>query len=233
MLDNNYDVVLCDTHESKCINYRIRYQVYCLERGYEHADNYPELMESDYYDDFSVHFIVRDHNTNSWIGACRMVIHSFDKLPLFKHCSIENHSLYKKLLGTSEISRLSLLSLPRLGSHKVSGIILNTLINYCQNHGIQHCFSLHSRSMARMLKFLKIDALAISQECDFRGLRRVYYHKIPLQQKKSASVEKTVIHTNTIQYQSYSEFTKLKKLSSASLGHIIARDYDHASNRKL
>ena len=57
--DSNFEVFLADTLEGKQIHYNLRYQVYCDEMGFEDKDSFPDKMESDEWDDNSVHFIVR------------------------------------------------------------------------------------------------------------------------------------------------------------------------------
>ena len=50
--------------------YRVRYQVYCIECGFENPQNYPNGMEWDKYDPYSIHFIaLNDHDGGCWYRA--------------------------------------------------------------------------------------------------------------------------------------------------------------------
>ena len=118
MFDHYFDVFLADTPESKKINYQIRYQVYCLETGYEDPETCPEKMENDSFDDRSVHFIVRAKQTGIWIAALRLVVGPMDELPINHAAVIDTNRLLtimsadsvKDFDRSAEISRLSIVS---------------------------------------------------------------------------------------------------------------------------
>jgi N-acyl amino acid synthase of PEP-CTERM/exosortase system len=54
--------------------YRLRYQVYCLDRGFENPDACPEGMEHDDYDRFAFHSLLRDRATQKPLGTVRLVL---------------------------------------------------------------------------------------------------------------------------------------------------------------
>jgi N-acyl amino acid synthase of PEP-CTERM/exosortase system len=108
MFDENFEVFLADTRESKEIHYSIRYQVYCEEMGFENKDDFPLEQEFDEYDNHSAHFIVRTRQTNQWVGAMRMVFKNDQPLPVEKHCTL-NTIITNNIFNSSiEISRLCL-----------------------------------------------------------------------------------------------------------------------------
>jgi len=82
MFDQYFEFFVADNAEGKEINYRTRYQVYCLETGYEDPSHYPEKTETDEFDQHSVHVIARARSTGEWIAALRLVIRPFGSLPL-------------------------------------------------------------------------------------------------------------------------------------------------------
>lgn len=82
--DNSFEVFLADTTESKHIHYKLRYQVYCDEMGFEDKDKFPEQMEFDDWDDHAVHFLVRHKATGHWLGGLRLVFNINNALP-FEH----------------------------------------------------------------------------------------------------------------------------------------------------
>lgn len=112
MFDDNFEVFLADTEESKAIHYNIRYQVYCEEMGFENKDDFPLEQEYDEYDHNAIHFIVRqkpsNHNDDQWIGAMRLIFKDSNPLPIEQHCDLQA-PLHKLLSGQSvELSRLCL-----------------------------------------------------------------------------------------------------------------------------
>ena len=56
--------------------FRLRYQVYCLERGFEDASAFPEAMETDPHDTYARHFVVRSRDAGLTLGASRLVLDS-------------------------------------------------------------------------------------------------------------------------------------------------------------
>jgi N-acyl amino acid synthase of PEP-CTERM/exosortase system len=88
-------------------SYRLRYQVYCLERRFLRAEDYPNGLEIDVFDRHAVHLGVL--NTDGEVVAtARLVQPSASGLPLFDHCSIfpEERSLHDAERRVVELSRL-------------------------------------------------------------------------------------------------------------------------------
>lgn len=110
MFDNQYEVVVADTLESKIIHYSIRYQVYCEEMGFENGCNFPFKQEFDVYDDHAVHFIVRHKPTEQWIGAMRLIFKTDHLLPIEQHCTLNKRIDKIDLSQSVELSRLCLIN---------------------------------------------------------------------------------------------------------------------------
>ena len=89
-------------------SYDLRYQVFCLERGFFCATDYPNKLESDEFDQHSLHFGAFDH-TGELAATARLVQPGNAGLPIYHHCTIfpgetELQSTENKIV---EISRLS------------------------------------------------------------------------------------------------------------------------------
>jgi N-acyl amino acid synthase of PEP-CTERM/exosortase system len=78
---------LDDAPELLVQSYRLRYQVYCLERRFLLADDYPDRLERDAFDQHSVHVGVVDP-CNELAGTARLVRNSDQGLPLFRRCTV-------------------------------------------------------------------------------------------------------------------------------------------------
>lgn len=107
MFDDYFDVYLADTPKGKEEHYSLRYKVYCEEMGFEDKKAFPLEQERDYWDEHSVHFLVRHRETEQWIGAMRMVFSQNGSLPLQDFCSIDHADDCDS--NDIEISRLCLL----------------------------------------------------------------------------------------------------------------------------
>lgn len=92
-------------------SYHLRYDVYCVERKFLEAVNYPDRLETDEYDQYSMHFGV----TNAYeelIGTVRLVQPSVIGLPLYRCCEIFPHEV-EKLADISSIAEISRLAISR------------------------------------------------------------------------------------------------------------------------
>lgn len=111
-----FRVVIVDTPALKEEVYRIRYDVYCRELGYEPAENFPDKLERDSYDERSRHCLLLHRGSGVYAGCVRLVmpdpLDPDGKLPFEDACA---GSLYQDLVepifdqrhAVGELSRLA------------------------------------------------------------------------------------------------------------------------------
>ncbi|WP_321532666.1 PEP-CTERM/exosortase system-associated acyltransferase [uncultured Desulfuromonas sp.] len=87
--------------------YRLRYQVYCIERGFECPDDYPDGLEMDAYDLCSNHFCAISVANGKVIGTVRIIRDSCLGLPIERHCHLNKHRFTGTSTEVGEISRLA------------------------------------------------------------------------------------------------------------------------------
>jgi N-acyl amino acid synthase of PEP-CTERM/exosortase system len=68
-------------------SYRLRYQVYCVERGFLHSEDYPDQRERDAFDRHSVHVGAVD-GEGQLAATARLVTPNGGPLPLFQYCTL-------------------------------------------------------------------------------------------------------------------------------------------------
>ncbi|OGP16683.1 MAG: hypothetical protein A2V21_305210 [Deltaproteobacteria bacterium GWC2_55_46] len=90
--------------------FKLRYQVYCLECGFESTADHPSGTERDEYDEHSVHFIAKDRHDNI-VGTVRLIKSSELGFPIEKHC--------KTRLDTSQVPKDSAVEVSRLAISKL------------------------------------------------------------------------------------------------------------------
>lgn len=95
--------------------FRLRYQVYCLDRGYESADNCLEGMEKDFYDEYALHSLLREQTSEAVLGTVRLVLPPagptwFAGMPLADYAPLEAIEVIKNLPRgtTAEVSRFAI-----------------------------------------------------------------------------------------------------------------------------
>ncbi len=116
LFQQNFEIVKAVTPGLIDEAYKLRYQVYCEEKGYEDAGRCPDQREYDEYDSRSMHSLIRHRDSGTYIGVVRLILPQCSSegmpLPVEKFCKLnlaESHphlaSLPKQLIG--EISRFS------------------------------------------------------------------------------------------------------------------------------
>lgn len=204
MFDKRYEVILADTAEARKIHYQLRYQVYCLEEGFEAQENFPDRMESDKWDGNSVHFIVRSKQSMEWVAAARLVLPRQGSLPVEGLCSIDSRvrpSNYDE--NVAEISRICIKNTfrrkrqPVVAGHdggitgsdvdenvaagrqrySKSEIMLGLFraaTVYSHEHNISNWYFLTTPALARLLNHMNIQLVKIGSACLHRGKRFPY-----------------------------------------------------------
>jgi N-acyl amino acid synthase of PEP-CTERM/exosortase system len=166
--------------------FKLRFQVYARERAFINAENYPEGVERDAYDDHAVHFGAFDEE-GQIIGAVRLILPSSEKFLIEERCgvlpfedSLPSRSLHAEIsrLTISKAFRRSLqpqdASEEKPGSYirKVSSLALglcHLMYEECRERGIAHCLALMEKPLALLLKLNGFDFKPIGPPVDFYG----------------------------------------------------------------
>jgi len=86
--------------------YKLRYEVYCLERHYLEASDFENDQETDEYDDCSIHFAAYTLDKNI-VGTVRLVQpHEHQVYPFESHCTPFPEFVQPARENAAEISRL-------------------------------------------------------------------------------------------------------------------------------
>jgi len=112
--------------------HRLRYVVYCEERGYEDSGKFPDGLEMDAYDGHSLHALVRHRFSNLVAGVVRLVL--VDQSDPDKPLPIENHcgdSIDRSILDRFNFSRTSIAEVSRFA-------VSNQFINRVGSDGLDH-----------------------------------------------------------------------------------------------
>lgn len=175
MLRNEFVVEIADTNQAVEEAYRLRYQVYCVERGYESGSF---GLEVDQFDEHSRHVILRHSPTAQAIGTVRLVLpvadrgerdfpieklcpESFDHLPIDTTAEISRFAISKQYRGIGEISVAFL----RVG-------LMKGILQVSREYGLTHWCALMDRSLLRLLKATAIHFRPHGALVEHRGLRQ-------------------------------------------------------------
>jgi N-acyl amino acid synthase of PEP-CTERM/exosortase system len=110
-----FNVLPADSPERLRETMALRYQVYCVEHGFENPENYPDGLESDQYDKHSKHSCLSHVASQQLAGTVRLVVADPENpdrpFPMEEHCIIQPE--YQAIIASyprheiAEISRLA------------------------------------------------------------------------------------------------------------------------------
>jgi len=106
-----FELVPADTEQMKLEVYHLRYQVYCLETGFENPEEFSDTLEKDEYDNRSDHYLVRHKRTGEYVATTRFILPDGNDprtpFPIELHCAIDRGDLLAEVPreDLAEISR--------------------------------------------------------------------------------------------------------------------------------
>jgi len=155
-------------------SYRLRYQVYCVERNFLKATNYPDQLECDEFDRFSLHAGVVSHDYQL-LGTLRLVKVSIDDLPLFRHCTIfDEHQtrLRGDRVRLAEVSRLCMSRECRddqAGNSRVGLTLFRATYQTAKRNQLTHWLAAMEPSLHRLLAAVGVPFRIAGPATDYFG----------------------------------------------------------------
>ncbi len=116
LFNQYFEVIHADTREKKEECFRLRYKVLCEELqvpGFE-AARYSEKMESDQYDDRSIHYLMMHKPTNKIAGTVRIIIAKEESDSKFPLEQVAGASFFPDFLSCQSIPRSRIGEISRL-----------------------------------------------------------------------------------------------------------------------
>jgi N-acyl-L-homoserine lactone synthetase len=177
---DEYEVVVADEPSLIRQSFRLRHQVYCVERGF--LDGIGDL-EYDEYDSHSRHVVLISREIGQIVGTVRMVLPSSDEpdnsFPLQAVCR-------PRLLGdipiesTVEISRFAISKERRSGLS--TGLmrlgLVQGLVRLSHELGMTHWCAVMERPLLRLLQSNSIHFQALGPLVDYHGPRQPCFSEL-------------------------------------------------------
>jgi N-acyl-L-homoserine lactone synthetase len=148
--------------------FKLRYQVYCVEKGYLKSEDYPDGLEKDKFDEHSVHFVALETtNTDRLIGCVRLILFNKYGFPAELHCTLfEKTSNPNK---TIEISRLIVDKDYRSSRHFILLGLCKEIYLYNKLNNITHCYAVVDRLLFELLQKLGLPFKQIGESALYMG----------------------------------------------------------------
>jgi N-acyl-L-homoserine lactone synthetase len=150
-------------------SYRLRYQVYCVERAFLRAADYPDQQEHDEFDRYSLHLGVIDHD-GELMATSRLIEVSVFGLPLFRHCQVfPNHAdVFRPTYRFAEVSRLCM-SRQLANQRAVIPTMYKALYQFSKRAGYTHWLVATERGLHRLLTNFGFPFKPIGPQIDYFG----------------------------------------------------------------
>lgn len=165
------------SHEELLDVYSLRYKVYCLERGYERPDDYPDGLETDEYDPYSVHFIA--YVGALPVGTVRLILPNPFGFPVERYCKADMKAICSDAGNIAEISRLAVSSDAARGMSidrsKITLALIRELYHTSRELKVGYIVSAMSRSLERLLGRCGIRFMKAGLPVDYHGIRTPYF----------------------------------------------------------
>ena len=179
----DFEVAVADTQEKLKAAYRLRHQVYCVERGFFEKED--GALETDRFDTRAGHALLTQRSTGRVVGTVRVVASSphgpAADLPMQKLCE---PSVFRMLpMGsTGEISRFAISkdlrdaacagnALLRLG-------LMRGIVQVSGQMGLTHWCAIMEHTLLRLLRVSAIHFQPLGPAIEYHGLRQPTWGRI-------------------------------------------------------
>jgi N-acyl amino acid synthase of PEP-CTERM/exosortase system len=181
----NLSVVPADSDELLDRVFRLRFQVYCVERGFEDAAEHPNGRERDCHDKRSLHFLVLDRATGTAVGTVRLILPQIgNDLPVFRLTG--SGELDLPLHSTAEVSRFAIAKAYRRhleaswrsdSGHRaalpiITFGLIQSIVMMSSVGGITHIVAMMEPALLRLLRRMSIEFHAVGGLVQHHGLRQ-------------------------------------------------------------
>jgi len=173
--ESEFSVVHADTPELVHEVFRLRYQVYCLERGFERGY---EGLETDEFDVHASHVLLIHHDSGEAVGTVRIIpswaTDGVEGLPMAAVCAPD---LLQHLppLATGEISRFAVSKVRRM-SCRVGALLrlglFQGVARLSRDLGLTHACAIMEPTLIRLLQMHAIRCLPLGPLVEYHGLRQ-------------------------------------------------------------
>ncbi len=162
--------------------YRLRHQVYCLERGYEAASG---DIETDDYDHRAHHIVVRHRASAQVVGTVRLVLPSpatsESNFPMQR--VVDPHIVScLPLHAMAEISRFAISKAQREASQASQGLLRLSLMRgvmiLTNKHGLTHLCALIEPTLLRLLHATAIHFSPVGPPVEHHGMRQLVFCQV-------------------------------------------------------
>ncbi len=185
--------------------YELRYKVYIEEWGFEKPEEHSGLVESDCYDENSVHFAALRSDNKQLIGTIRIILNSSHGFPIESHSVIDADLSHINRDKIGEISRLAvskeyrrratdsaiydsteidegklqlIVAERRKNENLIVAGLYRAVYRESRTLGLEYFYAVMAKGLYLLLKRLGIRFEAVGPAIDYHGWRTPYVGNI-------------------------------------------------------
>lgn len=178
----DFSVTVADTPASIEAAYRLRHQVYCVERGFEQSQG---AIETDTFDPHARHVLLTQRSTGRVVGTVRVVAtqraEPATRLPIQTLCP-SNLLRVLPIRNTGEISRFAISKDLRDASCAGNALLrlglMQGIVRLSADMGLTHWCAVMEQTLLRLLRVSGIHFQPLGPAIEHRGLRQPSWGRI-------------------------------------------------------
>ena len=159
---------------------KFRFKVYCTERYFESESNYPDKIERDEYDDYSIHFIAKTND--QIVGTARLILNNPFTFPVERYCKLNFLGNGIKKNQIAEISRFAIskesLKSAYCNRQEVVHGLFREMYHESKKLGINYFCAAMGKSLQKLLSKYGIIFIQAGPMVNYHGIRAPYISAI-------------------------------------------------------
>lgn len=159
-------LVVCETEDQLRQAQQLRYEVFCLEKGWIDSSMCDGDVETDELDADAVHFLVL-HDDGSLLGTSRLLLGSCQPLPAARY--IDLTALDLDPATVVEVSRMATKKATRSQSLLVFLALTQAMWEWSMDHGMRAWLSVSDIPVHALMKRVGMPILAEGPHVDYLG----------------------------------------------------------------
>ncbi len=157
--------LICHKPEEIRMAQRLRYEIFCAEKGWIDGASCPEGFDSDEHDEDALHIIALKDGVA--VGTTRVLLGSKHVLPAMQFIDIAEMGL--QAYEVVEISRLATLKGSRSQDLKVFLGMTHLAWEWCMAHDIKAWMAISDLPLHRLFERIRMPILKVATHVDFLG----------------------------------------------------------------
>jgi N-acyl amino acid synthase of PEP-CTERM/exosortase system len=194
-----FEMIPANSDELKQEVYKLRYQVYCVEKGF--LETRANALEYDEYDAHSCHYLIRHRETNCYMATTRLILpdskHPKKLFPMELYSQIDNVHLLKTmpranvaelsrfcvskqfrnraneqhLLVTNEVDKVRCSPREKGSSAHLTLALFACAVRMSSEHNIHCWYAIMEPALKRIFSTMGIHFVEIGPLVDYHGMR--------------------------------------------------------------